>query len=106
MNERPRTIHNGSEGVQGAHDQLPLRDGPLATTEGEKRGARRFLVSVVSKRVRLVDPDNLCPKYIIDCLRYAGVLPDDSPEFVTTSFSQIKVARFDQEETLIEVTRI
>ena len=45
---------------------------------------------VVSFRARLCDPDNLCPKYFIDCLRYAGLIADDAPEFITLEVRQVR----------------
>lgn len=66
----------------------------------------RFLVRVTSFRVRLLDEDNLCEKYHVDCCRYAGVLPDDAPEKTSIEVSQQKVSRKEDERITIDIYRI
>jgi hypothetical protein len=58
---------------------------------------------VTSRRCRLLDPDNVCPKYVIDLLRYGGVLRDDSPDLIDLEIRQERVSKKDQEETVIEI---
>jgi hypothetical protein len=60
----------------------------LAAAEGKANDAGRIRVVITSSRRRLIDPDNLCPKYFIDCLRYSGLIPDDSPEHITLEVKQ------------------
>ena len=81
-----------------------LRDGALG--EGETKGtdSARFLVRVTSFRVRLLDEDNLCEKYHVDCCRYAGLLSGDDPSQAKIETGQQKVKRKDQEHVLIEIT--
>ena len=62
------------------------------------------VVSVVSYRFRLIDPDNLCVKYHLDGLRYCGLLIDDTAAHVQLSVRQIKVATKAEERTEIEIT--
>lgn len=81
-----------------------VRNEPLAATPREARHPSRVRVCVVSFRSRLCDPDNLCPKYFIDCLRYAGIIADDSPEFITLEVRQVKCAKREQ-RTEITVER-
>lgn len=76
---------------------------PDAVSKREAFYTGRVLVRVKSHRVRLLDPDNLCPKYFIDCLRYAGFLPDDNPACVVLQNEQEKVATKKEERTEIEV---
>lgn len=76
----------------------------MAAQAREARYAKRILVSVVSFRIRLCDVDNLCPKYFIDCLRYAEIIPDDNPEAIDLQVKQVKVAHKSEERTEIEVT--
>jgi hypothetical protein len=83
-----------------------FRDGPLAAPEAEAGHSGRFLVCVTSYRRRLLDQDNLCEKYHVDCSRYAGLLPADSPDRAEIKVSQIKVKTKDEEKTLIEITPI
>lgn len=80
-----------------------LRHEPLAKAKGKEGDARRFRVRVTSFRRRLTDQDNLAPKFFIDCLRYAGVIPDDSPQAIDYSITQVKVRKKEEERTEIEV---
>ena len=81
--------------------QRPVRNEPLATTEGKESHAGRISVRVTSYRKRLIDPDNLCVKYFIDCLRYAGILRDDTAACVALTVAQEKVK--ENERTEIEL---
>ena len=88
--------------IQDTKFKLSFRDGTLAEGEREKQDSKRVLVRITSHRERLIDPDNLCPKYFIDCLRYAGIIADDSAAHIELSVSQRKCAK-GQEETVIEI---
>lgn len=59
---------------------------------------------ITRKASRLLDADNLAGgcKPLIDQVRYAGLIPDDSPDKVEISFTQEKVKK-GQEGTLIEL---
>lgn len=58
-----------------------------------------------SRRHRLTDSDGVSGKAAIDGLVHCGLLPDDSPEFVTAvSYSQEKVSGKVPEETEIVIT--
>ncbi len=76
---------------------------PVGATEGKASHASRRAVRITSFRVRLTDPDNLCPKYFIDALRYAGAIPDDRQEDIELTTTQEKVKTFSEERTLIEI---
>ena len=79
-------------------------NGPLAAGQAKTRYPSRYIVSVTSYRVRLLDEDNLCPKYHIDALRYAGILSSDAPDKTHIITGQIKVTHKDEEKTVIEIT--
>jgi hypothetical protein len=79
-------------------------DGTVATSQGEGCNATRIAVRIVAFRCRLLDPDNLCPKYIIDGLRYAGLLPDDRPQDIALEVAQEKANSASEER--IEITMI
>ena len=88
--------------------QAPLLESdmrPRALGAGEAKGGDtgRFLIRVTAFRVRLLDEDNLCEKYHVDCCRYAGLIPDDNPGQTKIETGQIKVAKKDQERVLIEI---
>jgi hypothetical protein len=84
----------------------PVRHEPVAEKAREAGDTSRFHVRVVSFRRKLCDPDNLCPKYFIDCLRYAEIIPDDRPQDITLEVRQEKVKRKEDERTDIEITPI
>lgn len=76
---------------------------PHGTPERKAGYAGRCAVRVTSYRKRLSDPDNLCAKYFVDALRYAGVLYDDRQIDIDFSIRQNKVKEESQEKTLIEI---
>lgn len=89
--------------------QAPLLESGLglgALGEGEAKGGHtgRVLVRVTSFRIRLLDEDNLCEKYHIDCLRYANLIPGDDPRQAKIETGQVKVRTKAEERVLIEIT--
>jgi len=96
----PKTDHN--------HPPLPSPD--LEQSFGdesmaEKRGPRlhkKCCISVLSRTYRLADEDGRSIKAAVDGIREAGILEDDSPEFVKkVSHSQERTTG--DEETIIEI---
>lgn len=83
--------------------QPAFRHEPLAAAPGEESHPSRFRVCVVCYRQRLTDPDNLCPKYFIDCLRYAELIPDDTAAVIELAVRQEKVRLRSDERTELEV---
>jgi hypothetical protein len=76
---------------------------PLAAGQAKEGNPGRVLVRVTSRRRRLLDEDNLCEKYAVDCCRYAGVIPSDAPDRAKIEVSQEKVTAKEDEGTLIEI---
>ena len=76
---------------------------PLAKGQGEKANPGRVHIRFVSVRKCLLDPDNLCEKYILDCLRYCGVIQGDEPEKITLETTQRKAKKGEEEHTQIEI---
>lgn len=99
---------NLSDGDSGAVAKLESnpRNAPLAKEEVQGRDKARFRVCIGSRRKRLIDQDNLCEKYIVDLIRYCGVIPDDAPDKCEIEVSQTKCKKGEQEEITIEVFRI
>ena len=64
----------------------------------------RIVVRVISTRSRLLDEDNLAEKYLVDALRYAGLLAEDCPEKVKIEVSQRKCREGEEEHVIIEIT--
>lgn len=75
---------------------------PLGAGGVQKAGDGRFSVRVTSVRLRLLDQDNLCEKYVVDCCRYAGLLPGDGPGQTHIQADQRKCSPGEAEH--IEVT--
>lgn len=79
------------------------RNEPLATPQSEAIHSGRYVVRVVSYRQRLLDEDNLSAKYFCDGLRYAGLLPEDSPAICQILTTQIKVQTKAEQRTEITI---
>lgn len=64
------------------------------------------MLRITGRRVRLLDADNFAggTKQLTDCIRRAGLIPDDDPESVELQFAQEKVRDHTQEGTLVEIT--
>lgn len=87
--------------------QCIVRHEPLATEEGPRPNTGRFIVRITSYRVRLLDPDDLCPKYLIDGCRYAGLIPGDSETEVDYERPrQVKVGHKRDERTEITIEKL
>src|SRR5689334_16104470 len=86
--------------------QPPFQHEQVAETKGEENHPGRIAVSVVSYRARLLDPDNVCPKYFIDGLRYSGLLHDDRTQDIDLKVSQQKVKTRKEERTEITIEPI
>jgi hypothetical protein len=87
---------------QSPKPQPAVLNEPVAAPQGKGSDPSRVHVRVTSHRKRLCDPDNLCPKYFIDCLRYAGLIRDDNPNEITLEVRQEKSKR---DFTVIEITK-
>ena len=92
---------------QDAGLRAELERTPRARTVGKAKAQEghsgRFLVRVTSIRSRLLDEDNLCEKYVVDCCRYAGLLPGDGPGQTKIEARQRKAGKDEDEGTLIEI---
>jgi hypothetical protein len=78
-------------------------DATLAAPQAEAGHPQRVFVRVTSVRKRLLDPDNLCEKYHVDCCRYAGFLLGDSDKHLTLTTNQRKAAKGEEEHTEIQI---
>lgn len=68
-----------------------------------RQNPKRILVRITSVRKRLLDEDRICEVFLVDCLRYAGIIPNDSPDVTHIITTQRKVSEGEQEHTLIEI---
>lgn len=83
-----------------------LRPKPLAESKAKETNPERFLVRLTSVRKRLGDEDNICGKFHVDALRYAGIIPDDCPDICSIRTTQRKCEKGEEEHTLIEVYQL
>jgi len=91
--------------ASGAKPESVVCDGSLAESKTQERNPSRSIIRITSFRTRLIDPDNLCAKYFVDGLRYAGIIPDDRPQDIELTVTQEKVATIAEERTEIEITK-
>lgn len=96
-----RTFLNTKSPCRNRKPKRPIRDESLAKDEGKEAGTGRIHIRFTVRRKRLIDPDNIIAKYLIDCLRYAGAIPDDRAKDITLEIKQEKTR--EEEETLIEL---
>lgn len=91
--------------VSRAEPQQVVRDALPPAVKRTAPNRTRYAVRITSFRSRLIDPDNLCGKFFTDCLRYAGLIPDDTAAIMDYSIRQQKTSK-DQERTEITLTPI
>ena len=72
--------------------------------EKATRFDRPVSISIHSQRNRLTDSDGACSKYVIDSLVSAGILQDDSPEYVPCSPRKTQEKVTGLERTIITIT--
>jgi len=92
-------------GLQNTVPEPVVRKPAKIENEGKERSpvGPRLRVTITSYRCRLLDADNLCPKFLIDALRYKHLIPDDSPEHIVLEVRQQKVAHKPEEGTVVEI---
>ena len=80
-------------------------DEPLATGKGKKEASGRVHFKFVSVRKRLIDPDNVSVKWLLDCCRRIGIVAGDEHDKVTIETAQRKAENGEEEHTIIEITK-
>lgn len=78
-------------------------DGALGKNQGEKANAGRLHIRFESVRKRLLDPDNIAEKWLLDALRFANIIQGDEPEKITLETTQRKCEKGEEEHTLIQI---
>lgn len=77
---------------------------PLGEEQGKEEGSSRPCVCIISLRTRLIDPDNMAgAKFLLDALRYAGVIKDDRAADIDLRLIQQKVKKVADEKTIIAI---
>ncbi|NBW23039.1 MAG: hypothetical protein EBR82_85355 [Caulobacteraceae bacterium] len=88
---------------RNSESKSPVQHGAVGKAGGKKTHTGRVLVRITIFRKRLVDPCNAGQKYLVDCLRYVGLLVDDREQDIALEIRQEKTR--EEEETLIELFR-
>lgn len=79
------------------------RNEPLAKNEVKEKDSGRVIINITSYRTRLCDPDNVSPKYIVDAMRYEGLIKNDTIQDIDLTVQQVKVKTRKEERTEIEI---
>ena len=95
-------FHAGNAGKVAVVESDP-GNAPLEAKEVQGSDRGRVLVRFTTRRKRLLDEDNICPKFACDLCRYAGVIFDDAPERTKIEVHQTKCKKGEPEEITIEV---
>ncbi len=113
QNELLRRWPNASRSVQelnaahsGPSAALECDSGHVSLEAGQVQEgtAGRIHVRITSRRKKLSDPDGLCEKYLLDCVRYCGWIADDSAAHITLETRQEKLPKIEtEEETILEI---
>ena len=95
-----------SQGLPNTFAQQALKQTLDALREREEARSRRTRIRITRYSCRPLDCDNYAGgcKPIIDQLRYAKLIKDDSPEDIEVEFKQVKVKTKTQERTEIEIS--
>ena len=78
----------------------------LVKIQAKEGSHGRFRVRVTSVRNRLLDEDNLCEKYVVDCCRYAGLIPGDAPGQTKIEVDQRKCAKGEEEHIEVSISKM
>jgi len=90
--------------------KLPLVKVPK-TKETSKDGTAKcnplYTLAITRFSTKTLDVDNLAGgcKPLIDQIRYAKLIPDDNPESVNITFSQVKVRTQTEQRTEVTITK-
>lgn len=86
--------------------ECPVRNEPLAETQGPKGRNPRVRASITLFTRRPLDDCNLSTKALIDCVRYAGIIIDDNWSNLEVKADQRKVETEAEEGTEITITKL
>lgn len=73
---------------------------------GKAKEEKKYLIWITDRRLTLIDDDNLCAKYIIDCLRYANLIPEDNPATCKSLVTQCLAERPEDVGIQIEIIEL
>jgi len=101
---KPNANHQTNNPGTIAKLEQDTRHGSLAEKPIETHTASRVHIRFESVRKRLLDPDNICEKWTLDCLRYIGVIRGDEPDKITLETTQRRANKGEEERTEITIT--
>lgn len=83
-----------------------VRPAVVHPAPGKEKSDERIIVSIILRRVRLLDTDNAygSTKPLVDCLRTCGLIPDDSEKDIDLKVTQEKVAHYHEQRTEVKIT--
>jgi len=81
-----------------------IGDEPLAESKGKKEASGRVHFKFISVRKRLIDPDNVSVKWLLDCCRRIGLVKGDEHDKITLETAQRKAEKGEEEHTIIQIT--
>lgn len=100
----------GSKQLSNPKSERTVSNESLAANQGEKGrtescGDSPTIIEITSFRCRLLDIDNFIGgcKFLVDALRYSGLLEDDSPDKMEAIFRQNKVAKRMEQKTEVNI---
>jgi hypothetical protein len=97
---------NPQDSRQTPELERPLGNAALGASEGKEAASGRVHIRFVSVRKRLLDPDNISEKWMLDALRYIGAIRGDEPDKITLETTQRKAARSEEEHTEVNIYSI
>jgi hypothetical protein len=100
---RANVTHGSPPGPEPKQAVRPRAHGKV---QGTQEDSPRYSIRIIACRKRLIDPDNLCGKFFIDALRYAGVILEDTASVMDYSISQQKTQPGQEEYAIINIQRI
>lgn len=92
--------------VSNTVTKRPAQQALVALPKRKEKSTNRTHIRITRYSTRPLDCDNFAGgcKPIIDQLRYAKLITDDSPEHVEIQFKQVKIKTKTEEHTKIEIS--
>jgi hypothetical protein len=101
---KPKRTVSAVRAAPGAVAKRDVGHAPVLKTQTQAAYPGRVRLCVTSFRCGTqLDQDNICPKYFIDCCRYAGLIRDDCPGTVALEVKEVRVSTKKEEGCLIEI---
>lgn len=88
--------------LRTANMERGIGDEPEGSDES-KAVHQRYRINVNRHSAKLCDPDNICSKWAIDALEQAHVIPEDSPEHISSVTFEQTLCKHGEEKTVISV---